>query len=180
GPAVLARCRLAVLDCSAPRSLRSSLVPRCNARSLSPRCAGLLGSALAPLLARSSLRCSLAVASLCWIARLRARSPPRSFLAAMLARCRLAAPIYADGMDAGRKREIEGRVEAGERLGYDDGVALYECDDLAWLGGLAHSVRTRKNGERVFFNVNRHLNLTNVCAASCAYCSFQRKPGEKA
>jgi aminodeoxyfutalosine synthase len=40
-------------------------------------------------------------------------------------------------------------------------------------------VRTRKNGDRVVFNVNRHLNLTNVCTASCAYCSFQRKPGEK-
>src|SRR5215212_2700746 len=82
-------------------------------------------------------------------------------------------------MDAGRRREIEDKVAAGERLGYDDGVALYESDDLAWLGGLAHSVRTRKNGDRVVFNVNRHLNLTNVCTASCAYCSFQRKPGEK-
>src|SRR5215212_252910 len=82
-------------------------------------------------------------------------------------------------MDAGRRREIEDKVAAGERLGYDDGVALYESDDLAWLGGLAHSVRTRKNGDRVVFNVNRHLNLTNVCTASCAYCSFQRKPGQK-
>src|SRR6266540_4465520 len=82
-------------------------------------------------------------------------------------------------MDAGRKREIERKIGAGERLGYDDGVALYESDDLAWLGRLAHHVRTEKNGDRVMFNVNRHLNLTNVCAASCAYCSFQRKPGEK-
>ena len=40
-------------------------------------------------------------------------------------------------------------------------------------------MRTKLNGDRVFFNVNRHLNLTNVCNASCAYCSFQRKPGEK-
>jgi aminodeoxyfutalosine synthase len=39
-------------------------------------------------------------------------------------------------------------------------------------------VRTRKNGDVTHFNVNRHLNLTNVCVASCAYCSFQRKPGE--
>ena len=71
------------------------------------------------------------------------------------------------------------RCYAGERLTRDDGVALYESDDLAWLGGLAHHVRTQKNGDGSFFNVNRHLNLTNVCAASCAYCSFQRKPGEK-
>lgn len=82
-------------------------------------------------------------------------------------------------MDAGLQREIEDKVAHGERLAYDDGVALYECDDLMWLGSLAHSVRTRLNGDRVMFNVNRHLNLTNVCVASCAYCSFQRKPGEK-
>ncbi|OIV39026.1 aminofutalosine synthase MqnE [Mangrovactinospora gilvigrisea] len=82
-------------------------------------------------------------------------------------------------MDAGLKRELEAKVHAGERLTYEDGVALYEADDLAWLGGLAHHVRTQKNGDAVYFNVNRHLNMTNVCSASCAYCSFQRKPGEK-
>jgi aminodeoxyfutalosine synthase len=82
-------------------------------------------------------------------------------------------------MDAGLKRELEAKVLAGERLSFDDGVALYASDDLAWLGELAHHVRTVKNGDRVFFNVNRHLNMTNVCSASCAYCSFQRKPGEK-
>jgi len=82
-------------------------------------------------------------------------------------------------VDGGLQRELEAKVAAGERLSYDDGVALYACDDLAWLGGLAHSVRTARNGDTVFFNVNRHLNLTNVCTASCAYCSFQRKPGEK-
>lgn len=81
--------------------------------------------------------------------------------------------------DAGFKRELEEKVRAGERLSREDGVALYESDDLAWLGGLAHEVRTRKNGDVVHFNVNRHLNMTNVCTASCAYCSFQRKPGEK-
>jgi aminodeoxyfutalosine synthase len=79
----------------------------------------------------------------------------------------------------GRKQELAEKVAAGERLDQTDGVDLYGTDDLAWLGGLAHSVRTAKNGDRVFFNVNRHLNLTNVCAASCAYCSFQRKPGQK-
>jgi aminodeoxyfutalosine synthase len=82
-------------------------------------------------------------------------------------------------MDAIDRHAIEEKVYAGERLTYADGVALYESDDLAWLGGLAHHVRSEKNGDRVFFNVNRHLNLTNVCAASCAYCSFQRKPGQK-
>jgi aminodeoxyfutalosine synthase len=73
---------------------------------------------------------------------------------------------------------IAEKVHAGERLTFDEGTSLYACDDLAWLGGLAHEVRTRKNGDAAYFNVNRHLNLTNVCTASCAYCSFQRKPGE--
>ena len=82
-------------------------------------------------------------------------------------------------IDAGRKRELEDKILVHERLTYDDGVALYDTDDMAWLGSLAHHVRTEKNGDRVMFNVNRHLNLTNVCVASCAYCSFQRKPGEK-
>ncbi|MDQ1713479.1 MAG: aminodeoxyfutalosine synthase [Frankiaceae bacterium] len=82
-------------------------------------------------------------------------------------------------MDSGLQRELETKVRSGERLSYDDGVALYATDDLVWLGELAHEVRTRLNGDRVMFNVNRHLNLTNVCTASCAYCSFQRKPGEK-
>jgi aminodeoxyfutalosine synthase len=82
-------------------------------------------------------------------------------------------------MDEARRHAVEEKVRSGERLGRADGVALYECGDLAWLGGLAHERRTAKSGDRVFFNVNRHLNLTNVCWASCAYCSFQRKPGQK-
>ncbi len=82
-------------------------------------------------------------------------------------------------MDEGVKRELEEKVYSGTRLSRADGEALYASDDLAWLGRLAHHARTEKNGERVMFNVNRHLNLTNVCSASCAYCSFQRKPGEK-
>jgi aminodeoxyfutalosine synthase len=82
-------------------------------------------------------------------------------------------------MDSGLRRELEDKVQEGHRLSYEDGLALYGCDDLAWLGGLAHEVRTRRHGQFTYFNVNRHLNLTNVCAASCAYCSFERKPGAK-
>lgn len=83
------------------------------------------------------------------------------------------------GNDPGFRRDIEAKVAAGERLTRADGEALYTVDDLSWLGGLAHDKRMALNGGRVMFNVNRHLNLTNVCSASCAYCSFQRKPGEK-
>jgi aminodeoxyfutalosine synthase len=81
-------------------------------------------------------------------------------------------------MDPGRRRELEAKVTAGERLDRADGQALYDTDEVAWLGELAHEVRTRLSGDAVYFNVNRHLNLTNVCVASCSYCSFQRKPGQ--
>ncbi|MDQ1740374.1 MAG: aminodeoxyfutalosine synthase, partial [Pseudonocardiales bacterium] len=81
--------------------------------------------------------------------------------------------------NAVRKAELTEKIAAGERLTRQDGEDLYACDDLAWLGAQAHRVRTEKNGDAVFFNVNRHLNLTNVCRASCAYCSFERKPGAK-
>ncbi|MGI8761685.1 MAG: aminofutalosine synthase MqnE [Jatrophihabitantaceae bacterium] len=78
-----------------------------------------------------------------------------------------------------RTAELTEKIAVRERLTRQDGEDLYASDDLAWLGGLAHDVRTEKNGDTTFFNVNRHLNLTNVCTASCAYCSFQRKPGQK-
>lgn len=84
----------------------------------------------------------------------------------------------ATPLDPGRRREIESKVAVGERLDRRDGEDLYATDDLAWLGELAHAERTRRHGDLTFFNVNRHLNLTNVCTASCAYCSFQRKPGD--
>jgi len=81
--------------------------------------------------------------------------------------------------NSARKAELTDKIAAGERLSRQDGEDLYECDDLAWLGAQAHGVRRAKNGDVVYFNVNRHLNLTNVCRASCAYCSFERKPGAK-
>ena len=81
-------------------------------------------------------------------------------------------------LTSSRKAELSEKVAAGERLTRQDGEDLYESNDLAWLGGLAHRVRRAKNGNVTYFNVNRHLNLTNVCVASCAYCSFERKPGQ--
>src|SRR5690606_22351876 len=55
----------------------------------------------------------------------------------------------AVGTDAGWRREIEQKVYSGERLSRADGEALYACDDLSWLGGLAHHRRTELNGDRV-------------------------------
>src|SRR6187455_337664 len=68
------------------------------------------------------------------------------------------------------------KVEAGERLSFDEGVALFATDDLNALGKLADSVRRRRHGRATYFNVNRHLNPTNVCYVDCKFCGFYRTP----
>jgi aminodeoxyfutalosine synthase len=72
--------------------------------------------------------------------------------------------------------EIAARVAAGDRLSFEDGVKLFETNDLTGLGKLADSVRRRKHGLTTYFNVNRHLNPTNVCYADCKFCGFYRTP----
>ena len=72
---------------------------------------------------------------------------------------------------------IADKVFAGERLDLDDGVALYDSSDLLAIGFLANRVREKLHGKRTYFNVNRHINPTNVCIASCKLCAFGRKPG---
>jgi aminodeoxyfutalosine synthase len=71
---------------------------------------------------------------------------------------------------------IADKVFAGERLDFDDGVTLYNSGDLLAIGYLAHHVREKLHGRRVYFNVNRHINPTNVCIANCKLCAFGRKP----
>ncbi|HEV2245425.1 MAG TPA: aminofutalosine synthase MqnE [Terriglobia bacterium] len=71
---------------------------------------------------------------------------------------------------------VADKVLAGERLDFADGVALYKSNDLLAIGFLAHHVREKLHGKRTYFNVNRHINPTNVCIASCKLCAFGRKP----
>ena len=68
------------------------------------------------------------------------------------------------------------KVLAGERLSFEDGVALYKSSDLLAVGYLANHVREKLHGNATYFNVNRHINPTNVCVASCKLCAFGRKP----
>src|SRR5947199_5458256 len=72
-----------------------------------------------------------------------------------------------------RLAAIREKVEAGRRLSFDDGVFLDEEADLFTLGELANLVRERKNGDRSYYNVNTHLNPTNVCVYRCTFCSFR-------
>jgi aminodeoxyfutalosine synthase len=71
--------------------------------------------------------------------------------------------------------EISEKVEARKRLSFEDGMALFESDDLLAVGTLANSVRERLNGDKTYYNVNRHMNYTNVCVSDCAFCSFYRR-----
>jgi aminodeoxyfutalosine synthase len=71
---------------------------------------------------------------------------------------------------------IADKVEAGERLDLEDGLALFQTGDLNGLGKLADSVRRQRHGRVTYFNVNRHFNPTNVCYVDCKFCSFYRTP----
>ncbi len=70
---------------------------------------------------------------------------------------------------------IREKVEAGQRLTFADGVALYRSHDLLAVGYLANLVRERLHGDKTYFNVNRHINPTDVCVASCRLCAFGKR-----
>src|SRR3989475_6713543 len=72
--------------------------------------------------------------------------------------------------------DISAKIKTGERLSFEDGVALFGTDDLNALGKLADTVRRQKHGRTAYFNVNRHFNPTNVCYVDCKFCGFFRTP----
>ena len=72
--------------------------------------------------------------------------------------------------------ELAAKVEAGGRLSFEDGLALFATDDVPALGRLADAVRRRLHGRVTYYNVNRHFNPTNVCYADCKFCGFFRTP----
>jgi len=74
-------------------------------------------------------------------------------------------------------RPIADKVLAGGRLSFDDGVVLYKSPDLLTVGWLANYVREKRHGNITYYNVNRHINPTNVCVAHCKLCAFGRDPG---
>ncbi len=72
-------------------------------------------------------------------------------------------------------REIRRRVERGQRLSREDGLALYAHPDLTALGDLANARAEALHGRAVGYNVNRHINYSNLCRLSCMFCSFAKK-----
>ncbi|MSV35884.1 MAG: aminofutalosine synthase MqnE [Bryobacterales bacterium] len=80
-------------------------------------------------------------------------------------------PAFEDS----RLSTIRDKVEEGQRLSSEDGLTLYRTPDLLGVGWLANRVRERLHGNKTYFNVNRHINPTDVCVASCKLCAFGKK-----
>src|SRR5450759_1733541 len=75
--------------------------------------------------------------------------------------------------------DIAGKLDAGVRLSFEDGVRLFNCPDTLALGWLANREREKRHGARTYYNFNIRLEATNVCVASCLFCSFARlRPGD--
>ncbi len=71
-------------------------------------------------------------------------------------------------------KKIASKVISGERITFDEGVMLYKEGSLSFLGTLANFVRERMNCDKVYFNRNFHVEPTNICVYSCAFCSYSR------
>jgi aminodeoxyfutalosine synthase len=71
--------------------------------------------------------------------------------------------------------DIKEKVTNRERLTFEDGMKLFECRDFLSVGALANEVRERLNGDLTYYNVNRHMNYTNVCVSDCGFCGFYRR-----
>jgi aminodeoxyfutalosine synthase len=70
---------------------------------------------------------------------------------------------------------IAEKVHAGQRLTPDDGLTLLQSRDIWTIGELANHVRHKRHGKTTYYNVNRHINYSNICALSCKFCEFYRK-----
>lgn len=71
------------------------------------------------------------------------------------------------------------KAAQGIRLSFDDAIKLYRLNDLLSLAEWARAAKERKNGKKVYYNVNRHINLTNICTANCPLCAFSCKAGDQ-
>lgn len=77
-----------------------------------------------------------------------------------------------------RLEPIVHKVREGERLSLEDGLLLHETRDVHTVCSLADLVRRRMHGPVAYYNINRHINYTNLCALSCKFCAFYRKNGQ--
>ncbi|MEO6613283.1 MAG: aminofutalosine synthase MqnE [Chitinophagaceae bacterium] len=71
-------------------------------------------------------------------------------------------------------QQIAEKVKAGQRISDEEGLLLFEKASLGFVGSLANEVRQRKNGDKVYFNRNFHIEPTNVCVFSCNFCAYSK------
>lgn len=71
-------------------------------------------------------------------------------------------------------RKIGEKVLAEKRLSFQEGITLFEKASLGFAGGLANYVREKRHGNKTYFNRNFHIEPTNVCVFTCAFCSYSR------
>lgn len=81
-------------------------------------------------------------------------------------------------LDENKLNDIHDKVAGSVRLNEEDALRLYQVRDLNVLGMLANIVRERKNGNKAYYILNRHINYSNICILSCQFCSFAKKKRE--
>ena len=74
---------------------------------------------------------------------------------------------------------IRAKIESGARVSDAEALELFASDDLLAVGELAALANRRQNGNRVYFNVNRHINYTNLCVNRCTFCAFSKGAGDE-
>ena len=70
------------------------------------------------------------------------------------------------------------KVLSSERLSFEDGLLLFQTQDLPAVGRMADHLKSQRWREQVFFVLNRHINPTNICVLSCGFCDFAKKKGD--
>jgi aminodeoxyfutalosine synthase len=99
--------------------------------------------------------------------------PPEAYL-----RGEAAAPASFPGFRDPALERAAGKLGRGERLGFEDGVALFRSQDLTGIGVLADWAKTRLWGDQVFFVYNRQINPTNACVLDCRFCDYALRPSD--
>lgn len=76
-------------------------------------------------------------------------------------------------------QRVEEKLQSGERLDFEDGLALFREPDLLRIGRLADRARQIRYGEKAFYVVNQHINYSNICKDTCLFCAFGKKRGAR-
>jgi len=87
--------------------------------------------------------------------------------------------MITDLLEKGELKDIYRKVQDGSRLTPEDGLRLYQCNDILAIGYLANLVRERKNGDDAYYIVNFHINYSNICKNNCRFCAFSRQGEEE-